>query len=209
MGHDHQPAMVRAIEQTLATLAPRATPSSTESVTPITTPTVRATEMPDGREISLPSHAEPPLQGQREPAAQGPMTVVSPIVAQLPVADATAAPVSTPQAELRAPRQKLEPRGPQSVSRVEPVSGPQPLFEHEKAEAHLFALPAKPPQPASRAALPGPSDSRRRSQISIGRIDVQVNNAPAPAEPAPRPTSTRSYSNFMEARYLNRFSLKP
>jgi hypothetical protein len=118
--------------------------------------------------------------------------------------------VSTPEADLQTSRQKIEPRIPQRATDTELNPGPQPLIEREKGQAHFFELPVKPSQPAGRAALPASSDNRRRSQISIGRVDVQVNNVPAPAaEPAPRPARPSGYSNFLERRYLNRFSLKP
>jgi hypothetical protein len=90
---------------------------------------------------------------------------------------------------------------------VEPIPA-QPLLNREKGEPQFFELRAKPPQAPSRPALPASPDNRRR-QISIGRIDVQVNNVPAPAEPAARPARTPAQSNFMEGRYLNRFALKP
>ena len=213
-GYERQAAMACAIEQTLATLAPRVTAASTES----------ATAMPNAQEINSPSRAEPAIQVQRKPRAGRSAPVVSPAAARTPLGESTVAQaeiqtiretadaerplVSTPQADSRIPRGIIERLTPQQGRDMEPIAA-RPLFEREKGEADFFELRAKPPQPAGRAALPAPSDNRRRSQISIGRVDVQVNNIPAAAEPAPRPTRTPGYSNFLEARYLNRFSLKP
>ena len=51
-------------------------------------------------------------------------------------------------------------------------------------------------------------DKRQRSQISIGKIDVQVNNLSAPEPAKQEPTSQSTRSNLLEGHYLNRFSLK-
>jgi hypothetical protein len=49
-----------------------------------------------------------------------------------------------------------------------------------------------------------PAESRRRTQISIGRIEVQVNNqATQPAIPQPSRSAARM--NSLEQRYLGRF----
>lgn len=80
--------------------------------------------------------------------------------------------------------------------------------------------PAEPPtarhpgiQPAPRgdapAAISAPAP-RRESHIRIGRIDVRLNNrpaVPAPARPAAAPP--QGASNWLEARYLSRFALRP
>jgi hypothetical protein len=61
--------------------------------------------------------------------------------------------------------------------------------------------PSESPGPRLSAQTP---DSRRRSQVSIGRIDVQVNNeAPPPSTPAPSRAGARM--NSFQQRYLGRF----
>ena len=54
---------------------------------------------------------------------------------------------------------------------------------------------------------PGPADSRRRNQISIGRIDVQVNNQAPPQPAEARPANVPARLNSLEQRYLGRFFL--
>jgi hypothetical protein len=200
---EHQSAVARAIEQTLATLAPRATAAST---------------------VNAPPRAEPPIRLQRKPAA-GPAATVASDVVQAPAADAAVAQIEVPASHgpadvehiaasaappnLPASRENREPQSRQRAREMESLPGLWALFEREPGEMHGLEFSAKPPQGATRPALPVASDSRRRSQISIGRVDVQVNNVPPVAEPAPRPAGTSAYSNFLEARYLNRFSLKP
>ena len=49
----------------------------------------------------------------------------------------------------------------------------------------------------------------KQSRIRIGRIEVQVNNLPPPATVAqPRRSAVAVHSDFLEVRYLNRFSMK-
>lgn len=64
-------------------------------------------------------------------------------------------------------------------------------------------LPRKPMAIASTAA------QDRRSRISIGRIDVQVNNQPAPQPPSPQRAKQTVNTNALAARYLSRFLLRP
>jgi hypothetical protein len=216
VGHERETPLVRAIKQTISTLAPRATTSATE----------RAAAMPNARDVSSESRAEPPIQVRHKPTADGPAPVVSEDAAQIQVTDATVArseihvsgqpadperlAVSTPQVKLRTPTEKLEPPSQQHARQMEePYPGGQPLLKREIGETRYFELPVKPLHPADRSAPPASPDTRRRSQISIGRIDVQVNNVPAAPEPAARPKRMPPNSNFLEARYLNRFSLKP
>ena len=68
----------------------------------------------------------------------------------------------------------------------------------------LQVVSASTPQ-AMRSPAKAP-ESRRRTQLSIGRIEVQVNNqAPQPAPP--QPSRTSAGMNILEQRYLNRFFL--
>jgi hypothetical protein len=68
--------------------------------------------------------------------------------------------------------------------------------------------------PAASAPIPAPrppSHGDSLNRITIGRVDVQVNNHPP--TPAPRPVALAkvhsSFADALEARYLNRFPLKP
>jgi hypothetical protein len=58
------------------------------------------------------------------------------------------------------------------------------------------------------SATSNPSASHHR--VTIGRIEVQVNNVSRPVENRARTAVTSSPgSDFLEERYLNRFSIKP
>jgi hypothetical protein len=99
--------------------------------------------------------------------------------------------------------------------RVEPVQDSQisqpvvkPLAKRPLAEAgSLEDRISAPKQPAQRGVF-NTADKRRGSRISIGRIDVQVNNLPPRETTAPAPAKQPVYSNFLEARHLDRFFLK-
>lgn len=86
---------------------------------------------------------------------------------------------------------------------------PRPPEQHPNLARAGLEIRTTPPQPVAALAVPGPAAGRRRSQISIGRIEVQVNNPPAESEAGPANIRPRVETNFLEARYLNRFSLKP
>jgi hypothetical protein len=65
-----------------------------------------------------------------------------------------------------------------------------------------------PTQQAPLASVPV-SSSGRQSRITIGQIDVQVNNhPPAPASAPPSPGASPFSSDTWEGRFLSRFALK-
>jgi hypothetical protein len=68
-------------------------------------------------------------------------------------------------------------------------------------------LPAEPAVAAPQVVGPPP---RKEARISIGRLDVQVNNHP-PAPPPVRPAApvTHPAPDTLERHYLDRFRLKP
>src|SRR5207244_586270 len=74
----------------------------------------------------------------------------------------------------------------QSSSRAETSTVPpreaRPAPASEPVEIRAAPVPQAPAR-----AIPGPAADRRRAQISIGRIDVQVNNPPPDASPNPPP----------------------
>jgi len=67
------------------------------------------------------------------------------------------------------------------------------------------------PVPAGQAARAGATAALgRQSRITIGRIDVQVNNhPPVPANAPPRPLVASLPSDILEAHFLNRFCMRP
>jgi hypothetical protein len=73
-----------------------------------------------------------------------------------------------------------------------------PVTDFRRLQAVPANAPPGPRPPAQSA------ESRRRAQISIGKIDVQVNNqAPQPATPLPSRAAARM--NSLDQRYLGRF----
>jgi hypothetical protein len=83
------------------------------------------------------------------------------------------------------------------------------VTDKQDQDARSVGIRAVPARQAVTMAVPGPAAAGRHSKISIGRIDVQVNNTPAAADSSPAPAVPMVHSNFLEARYLNRFFLKP
>ena len=70
-------------------------------------------------------------------------------------------------------------------------------------------LTAVAPKPQAPAALPNSRTAKTESRIQIGRVEVQVNNT-RPARPAPQAAPAASpTSDFLAARYLSRFTLRP
>jgi len=76
-----------------------------------------------------------------------------------------------------------------------------------QADRHPGIQPA--PRGDAPVALSAPAP-RRESRIHIGRIDVRLNNRPAvPAPVRPAAAPPQGASNWLEARYLSRFALRP
>ena len=67
----------------------------------------------------------------------------------------------------------------------------------------------QPASPRKPALISGAMHQDRRGRISIGRIDVQVNNQLAPQPPSPQRAKQTARTNVLDARYLNRFFLRP
>jgi hypothetical protein len=89
---------------------------------------------------------------------------------------------------------------------------PSPLrFAADKQSEAARPLEARATAPRQTAPslVFNATDKPRRNQISIGRIDVQVNNQTAPQPVGLQPTKQATHSNFFDARYLSRFFLRP
>ena len=118
---------------------------------------------------------------------------------------------STPRATERTQSPTLSGKQVQPTARVE--SQPVQLEKPGVGPAEPQAARSHGIQPSPRGdapvALAAPAQ-RRESRIRIGRIDVRLNNrpaVPAPARPAAAPP--QGASNWLEARYLSRFALRP
>ena len=82
----------------------------------------------------------------------------------------------------------------------------QPMKQENALHATVRPVPERQAAPAT---VPGASGGRQ-SRITIGRIDVQVNNHPPVPTTAPPSRSVAPLpSDILEARFLNRFWMKP
>src|SRR5271167_2329149 len=178
-GSERQAVMVQAIEQTLQTFALRATgiPAKSGTVIPAAP-----------KDHSLPPPAESTIQGVAIQAAQE--------AARVQVPPAT----TTPKVELPTSREQLEPSSRQRENEKTASPESRPVVDRQNRDAHSFEVRPTPPRQA-RPAVPGLTENQRRSQISIGRIDVQVNNLPAIDSASPPPARPATHSNFLEVRY--------
>jgi hypothetical protein len=155
---------------------------------------------------------------------------VAPVPAA-PIALPQYVPVSEAKQESKPPVQKQSPRKPPEPTPVQPrieprhVDRPTKLIEETSVRATppIEAKPApaqrnpkiepiriKPKsseQPLTPAIAPERTESRK-SRITIGQVDVQVNNQRAAPATAPAPAAGPR-TDFFEARYLNRFSMRP
>jgi hypothetical protein len=124
---------------------------------------------------------------------------------------------STPMSSQRVTARRGQDRARPEHPAIEAQSQPAPVervADEEKvaiAEVHVqsVGLRATAVQQAPASRVPGPAADRRRAQISIGRVEVQVNNPPPAASPNPRSGEPPAYPHVFEARYLDRFFLKP
>ena len=93
-----------------------------------------------------------------------------------------------------------------SAARAE-IGSASPIRSAEKPAPAMRSSQVLPSSQTQSLRHPGHADSRRRSQISIGRIDVQVNNQTPPQPANARPASVPARMNSLEQRYLGRFFL--
>jgi len=216
-GNDRQQEITRVVEETLRAVSPRplenrpeagpAVESVRESSSTVHSEAAQASQDVSGQLQRKPSAATPvPLTARiPSPRISAPATESKPKEVQI---QATAEAVSAqilpaakkPSAEVK-PSREAEQRSPYS-----PLM-PKPTVEKQIAETRRFEERARVPKPAQPTVVTS-ADKRRRSQISIGRIDVQVNNVSAHASASPQPARKPAHSNFLEVRYLDRFFLK-
>lgn len=72
------------------------------------------------------------------------------------------------------------------------------------------ATPPLPPAQEHAPLMPPAHPTSRQVKLTIGRLDVQVNNRqPAPPARPSAPTVSSAASDTLEQRYLDRFRLKP
>jgi hypothetical protein len=216
-GNDRQQEITRVVEETLRAVSPRPPENRPESGTP-----VESVLEPSPMAHSEVAQTSQGVSGQlqRKPSAATP----APLSARTttpripaPVAESKAQEVQIQAAAEALPAQIL-PVAKETRSEVKPSRDaeqssahspliPKPVVEKQIAETRRFEERATAPRQAQPAVFAA-TDKRRRSQISIGRIDVQVNNLSAQASTSPLPARQPARSNFLEARYLDRFFLK-
>lgn len=215
---------------------PQASPMPTaEERTPVAEPQVTAASpKPEPRRAEIPKPHLTPLQrlSPQRTTVRWPRfrSTSEPVPRRAPESETqTQSPTQSPQAEPRIePRPALSPTRAAAPAKKRPASSSQGSAQSPQSVrvdspsriAEPKIAPAEPPpahtaglQPAPRgdspvtASAPAP---RRESRIRIGRIDVRLNNRPA--LPARAPTAAappQGASNWLEARYLSRFALRP
>ena len=117
-----------------------------------------------------------------------------------PTTPTIAGPIEEHQAPARRPVQ-TEIAGTTPIPRVDRVDGPARL---------PVAEPAPPPAMPVQLPVVASSNTTRQEQsrITIGSLEVLVNNHPRVAPARPAPTPSRSESLNLEKRYLDRFRLR-
>ncbi len=75
-------------------------------------------------------------------------------------------------------------------------------------ETHPLEVRASAPRQTNSPPVSNIVDKRKQSKISIGRIDVQVNNQLPPQPAGPQMAKPVASSNFLDTRYLSRFFLR-
>jgi len=214
-GNDRQQEITRVVEETLRAVSPRPPENRPEGGIPVESSleasTITPGEMrqvaPDvsGQLQRKPSAASPAPLTARIPGPRIPAPVTDSKAQESQIQAAEALPAQIlPAAQKPSPEVKPS-RDAEQSSAHSPLI-PKPVVEKQIAETRRFeerATVPKQTQPTFSA-----TDKRRRSQISIGRVDVQVNNLSAQPSTSPLPARQPARSNFLEARYLDRFFLK-
>ena len=215
-GNDRQQEITRVVEETLRAVSSRPPENRPEGGTPVESSLEASTITPGEMRRVAPDVSG---QLQRKPSAASPAPLTARIPGpriSAPVTDSKAQEVQIQAAAEALPAQIL-PVAQKSSPEVKPSRDaeqssahspliPKPVVEKQIAETRRFeerATVPKQTQPTFSA-----TDKRRRSQISIGRVDVQVNNLSAQPSTSPLPARQPARSNFLEARYLDRFFLK-
>jgi hypothetical protein len=212
-GNDRQQEITRVVEETLRAVSPRPPGNLTGVGTPVESAREVSTITPGEMSQDISS------QLQRKPSAATPVPLAARIPTPRippPVAENNAQEVQI-QAAAEAPPARILPAAQKASVEVKPsrdaeqsstdstVISKLPI-EKQIVETRRFEERATVPKQVQPTF--STTDKRRRSQISIGRIDVQVNNLSAQAPTSPLPARQPARSNFLEARYLDRFFLK-
>jgi hypothetical protein len=130
-----------------------------------------------------------------------------------PVQVTTTRAEAMPEIKSEAPSKQLPPVLETKFSNKENVAPMQsqvvlrPQVEKQTAETRPVEVRAAASRQTPLPSVRSTADKRRQSQISIGRIDVQVNNQPQ-LQPASPQAKMPPHSSFLDARYLSRFFLR-
>jgi hypothetical protein len=156
-------------------------------------------------------------RGMRPPKARAETPTPTPIETKTTAA--------TPPADVLSPRQPAAELIPVAVGESESTpptprtTASAPIIEATESKALVPAQP-KPESPIPvvaplvsapvPAATPVPNPPiKKQGRISIGSVEVRVNNQPAPAKSVPARHLRPVHSDPLGSRYLNRFALKP
>jgi hypothetical protein len=215
-GNDRQQEITRVVEETLRAVSPRPPENRPESGTPVES----AREASTTKRSKMPQ-VSPDFSGQLQskPSAASPVSLMARIPSPRVPAPATES--KEQEDQIQATMEALP--GQVWPAAKKPRAEERPFRDAEQSSTHLPLIPkpavekqiAETRRLEERATVPkqaqptfSTTDKRRRSQISIGRIDVQVNNLRPQASTSPLPARQPARSDFLETRYLDRFFLK-
>jgi hypothetical protein len=174
--------------------------------------------------VTVPFAAEPPLaiEGQILAPLAGPVESIDATPRRADQEAKTGSPgalqeFTAPRIAARLEERRLETQEPPAGQSANSQKRPAPsqasrIPSEQSKDVHRVAPRVAPMEQAPPPALPRHAADRNRAQIAIGRIEVQVNNPPAPeppAQPDSRSGQRPVHPHFLEARYLGRFALKP
>jgi hypothetical protein len=197
----HEHSVHKVAEETIRTFAPRALASRTVPVPP---------QAAEKKSVAATDQAQPFSQQERVRGEEPPPTVqpskkTGEVGTEIEETLRRIPPGSYPPGD--------EPRNRNAAEHL-PTYGET----HSTLAANQKALTEKPisetrwlqvssTSPAQSTRQPAPTELRRRSQISIGRIDVQVDNQARPQATSPPQARVPARINSLERRYLGRFLL--
>jgi hypothetical protein len=176
----HEHSVHKVAEETIRTFAPRALASRTVPV---------PQQAAEKKSVAATDQAQPFSQQERVRGEQPPATVQT---------SKTTGEVET---EFKETLRRIPPGETHSTL----TANHKGLTEKPILETRRLQVSST--SPAQSARQPSPTELRRRSQISIGRIDVRVDNRAQPQATSPPQARVPARISSLEQRYLGRFLL--
>jgi hypothetical protein len=176
----------------------------------------RQTRTEHGRPLEVSERALQPTQGEAPQISQEVFDQVetAPLVPYpRPLITKAANPTHRAEAKRHESSNQVLPTttvpGGEAKPQMQPPLTQMPVIDKEIKTPRTLEVRAIASRQATLPVVSSATDKRRRGQISIGRIDVQVNNQPAQQQVSPQSAKLPTRSNFLDSRYLSRFFLRP